>query len=63
MRKLRIVLAAVSFALATMLFLDFTNTLAPVAGWIARIQFAPAVLALSFASLAIVLLTLVLGRG
>ena len=62
MRKLRIVLAAVSFALATMLFLDFTNTLAPVAGWIARIQFAPAVLALSFASLAIVLLTLVLGR-
>lgn len=62
MRKLRIFLATVSFLLLTLLFLDFTGTLAPFAGWIAKIQFAPAVLALSAFAVVTVVLTLIAGR-
>jgi ferredoxin len=46
-----------------MLFLDFTGTLHTWLGWLAKIQFLPAVLALNLAVIvALVLLTLIMGR-
>lgn len=63
LRKVRIVLATVVFALITLLFLDFTGTLHVYLGWMAKIQFLPAVLALNFVVVvALVVLTLVFGR-
>lgn len=63
LRKIRIVLALVFFVGVTFLFLDFTGTLHAWLGWMARIQFVPAVLALNFGVVAVmVLLTLVFGR-
>jgi ferredoxin len=63
LRKIRIALAAICFVLITMLFLDFTGTLHTWFGWLAKIQFLPAVLALNVAVIIVmVLLTLVLGR-
>lgn len=63
LRKLRIVLAAVFFTLITLLFLDFTGALHTWFGWMAKIQLLPAVLALNFAVIAVlVLLTLLFGR-
>ncbi len=63
LRKIRIVLAAVMFFLITLLFLDFTDTLIAWLGWLAKVQFLPAVLALNAAVIvALVLLTLVFGR-
>lgn len=51
------------FALITLLFLDFTGTLHAYLGWMAKIQFLPAVLALNFIVLAVlIILTLVFGR-
>ena len=47
LRKIRIPLALVSFLLITWLFLDFTGTAHHVAGWLAKVQFVPAVLALN----------------
>ena len=46
LRKIRIVAATICFTLITLLFLDFTGTLHPWFGWLAKIQFLPAVLAL-----------------
>ena len=62
MRKIRIFLAALSFLLLTLAFLDFTGTIARFAGWLAKIQFVPALLSLSLLALIDVLLTLFAGR-
>lgn len=56
-------LAIICFALVTLLFLDFTGTLHAWFGWLAKIQFLPAVLALNAGVvLFLVALTLVFGR-
>ena len=63
LRKIRITLAAICFVAITLLFLDFTGTLHLWFGWLAKIQFLPAVLALNVAVVAILLiLTLIFGR-
>lgn len=63
LRKIRITLAAICFVAVTLLFLDFTGTLHLWFGWLAKIQFLPAVLALNFIVIAILLvLTLLFGR-
>lgn len=46
LRKIRLTFAMICFALITLLFLDFTGTLHGWFGWLAKIQFLPAVLAL-----------------
>ncbi len=61
--KIRRTLAILSFALLTLLFLDFTGTIHAWFGWLADIQFVPAVLALNvLVILLLILLTLLLGR-
>ena len=63
LRTLRIVLAAIFFTAITALFLDFTGTILGWLGWMAKVQFLPALLAMNFGIvLALVLLTLVFGR-
>lgn len=63
LRIVRVIIATVVFALVTLLFFDFTGTMSGVAGWIPKIQFLPAVLALNLLVVAIlVVLTLVCGR-
>lgn len=63
LRKIRLTFAMICFALITLLFLDFTGTLYGWFGWLAKIQFLPAVLALNVGViLFLVILTLVCGR-
>ena len=63
LRKIRIALAIVFWLGITLLFLDFTGALHGWLGWMAKIQFLPAVLALNVAVIiGLVLLTLVFGR-
>ena len=63
LRKIRTTLALVVFVLITLLFLDVTGTLHRWFGWLASIQFWPALLALHVGVLALlVALTLVFGR-
>ena len=63
LRKLRTVVAAVVLVAVTLLFLDFTGTAHLVLGWLAKIQFLPAVLALNVGVVvALVVLTLLFGR-
>ena len=63
LRKIRIILASVFFVCITLLFLDFTGTLHAWLGWMAKIQFLPAVLALNFGIVAgLLILTLLFGR-
>ena len=63
LRKIRIALATVFFAGITIMFLDVTGSLHTWLGWMAKIQFLPAVLALNFAIVAVLLLlTLIFGR-
>ena len=63
LRKIRIALAVLCFTLITLLFLDFTGTLHAWLGWLAKIQFFPAVLALNLGVvIALTLLTLLFGR-
>ena len=63
LRKIRIILATVFFVGVTLLFLDFTGTLHAWLGWMAKVQFLPAALALNFAVVAVLLLlTLIFGR-
>ena len=45
LRKIRIAAALLFFVLITLLFLDFTGTLHAWFGWMAKIQFLPALLA------------------
>ena len=61
--KIRKILATVFFVLITLLFLDFTGSIHAWFGWMAKIQFLPAVLALNFGVvIALILLTLLMGR-
>ncbi len=63
LRKIRITLGAVFFVLITLLFLDFTGTLHHWLSWLAKVQFIPAILAMNFIVVALLLiLTLVFGR-
>ena len=63
LRKIRLVFAVICFAFITLLFLDFTGTLHGWFGWLAKIQFLPAALALNVGVfLALILLTLLFGR-
>ena len=63
LRKIRIILATIFFVLITLLFLDFTGTVHRYFGWIAKIQFLPAVMALNIVVIvALVLLTIIFGR-
>ena len=63
LKKIRMTLAVVMFTLITLLFLDFTGTLHTWLGWMAKIQFLPAVMALNVVVIvALIVLTLVFGR-
>ncbi len=63
LRKIRIALAVLFFVLITLLFLDFTGTIHAWFGWMAKIQFLPAVLALNVGVVVgLILLTLLFGR-
>ncbi len=63
LRKIRRTLAVLFFACITLLFLDFTGTLHAWLGWMARVQFLPAVLALNVGVMAaLAVLTLLFGR-
>ena len=63
LRKTRIILAAIFYIAITALFLDFTGTLHAWFGWMAKIQFLPALLALNIGIVALLaLLTFFFGR-
>lgn len=63
LRKIRIFAATFCFVLITLLFLDFTGTIHAWFGWLAKIQFWPALLALNVGVVVgLVILTLLLGR-
>lgn len=61
--KIRRILALVFFTFITLLFLDFTGTIHAWFGWMAKIQFLPALLALNVGVIiGLVVLTLLMGR-
>ena len=63
LRKIRTILAVIFFAGITLLFLDFTGSVHGWLGWMAKVQFLPAVLALNVGVIVgLVILTLLLGR-
>lgn len=63
LRKIRIIIATIFFLGITWLFIDFTGIAQTWLGWMAKIQFLPAVLALNVAVIVVLaLLTLLLGR-
>lgn len=63
LRKIRIFAATFCFVLITLLFLDFTGTIHAWFGWLAKIQFWPALLALNVGVVVgLIILTLLLGR-
>lgn len=63
LKQTRRILAIVFVLGITLLFLDFTGTVQPFIGWMAKLQFLPSILALNFVSIGIVLIsTLLLGR-
>lgn len=63
LKPLRRVLAVLFWVAAALLFLDFTGTIHHYLGWVAKIQFLPAILALNLAVVVVlVLLTLLFGR-
>ena len=63
LRKIRILAAAFCFIAVSLLFLDFTGTLHRFLGWLAKIQFLPALLALNLVVVIVLaLVTLVFGR-
>ena len=62
-RKIRIALAAVFFIAITLLFLGISGDLTKWFGWLPKIQFLPAVLAVNVGViLFLIVLTLVCGR-
>ena len=64
LRTIRLTAAIVCFTLITLLFLDFTGTLHTWFGWLAKIQFLPALLALNIGVvLFLVVLTFLLSVG
>lgn len=63
LRKLRQTLAFIVILLITLLFLDFSGTIHAWFGWLAKIQFLPALLALNVGVIVgLVALTLLFGR-
>ena len=63
LKKIRVLLAAVSFILITLLFLDFSGFFHAWFGWMAKLQFVPAMLASSVVVLiGIAVVTLLFGR-
>lgn len=63
LRRLRQIAAFLCFSLITLLFLDFTGVSHSYFGWLAKIQFFPAFMALNIGVLVVlVLLTLIFGR-
>jgi len=63
LRKIRISLATVFFIGITLLFLDFTGAVHLWLGWMAKVQFLPALLALNaVVVIVLLLLTLIFGR-
>lgn len=63
LKRIRRILAIVSVVMVTLLFLDFTGTVHAWFGWMAKIQFLPAVLALNVGVvIVLVVLTLIFGR-
>ena len=63
LKKARLAAAIIFWGIITLLFLDFTGTLHAWFGWMARIQFLPAVLALNLGVVILLIaLTLVFGR-
>ncbi len=63
LKKIRKRIAIAFFVLITILFLDITGTLHGLLGWMAKIQFVPAVLGLHLGFIVfLVVLTLVFGR-
>ena len=63
LKKTRQILAIISILMVTLLFLDFTGTVHTWFGWMAKIQFLPAVLALNLGVIVgLVALTLLFGR-
>ena len=62
LRIFRVILALLFFFGITALFVDPTHSVAKYLGWMAKLQFWPACLALSLIALAIVAATLVFGR-
>ena len=60
LRRIRIILATLFFTFITLLFLDFTGSLHAWFGWMAKVQFLPAVLALNVGIIvALLIITLV----
>lgn len=63
LKKIRVALAIAFFLLTTLLFLDFTGVISDHFGWLAKIQFLPALLALNLVVVvALIALTLLFGR-
>ena len=63
LRKIRILLSVLFFFMITLLFLDFTGSIHEWMGWMAKIQFLPALLALNLGVvLFLLVMTLLLGR-
>ena len=63
LRKIRIIIAGLMLAGITLLFLDITGALHAWLGWIAKLQFFPAVMAVNLGAVALLLLlTLLFGR-
>ena len=63
LKRIRVILATLCFVAITLLFLDFSGTLHHWLGWLAKIQFLPAVLALNLAVIiALLVLTILFGR-
>ena len=63
LRKLRITFALFFFVFVTLLFLDFTGSIHQWFGWMAKVQFLPAILALNVGIIiGLVALTLLFGR-
>ena len=61
--KIRTILGVIFFTLITLLFLDFTGSIHAWFGWMAKIQFLPAILALNVGVVVfLVVLTLLMGR-
>ena len=63
LRKIRLTCGIICLTLITLLFLDFAGTLPGWFGWLAKIQFLPAVLALNVGVVVLlIILTGVFGR-
>ena len=63
LKRIRTILALVFFIGITLLFLDFTGTAHRWLGWMAKVQFLPAIMALNaIIVIALIVLTLIFGR-